>query len=197
VALSPHLGNAVIGAIAVDGGVETDETTAANNSTSDDLTLLPSVPEVGDYYVVMGSFKFNVMKLNVSSPISVYFALGGGSLALAWEYWNSSAWATATVSDSTLSLAKGGPRKIFLNPPTDWALKTIQGHEGYPLRFRVTAFTQGTQWSQPLGAQAWIDEAQYLNFGGSRFLSELATKEVWWGHTQKSWINYKKARPGH
>jgi len=34
------------GAVADDGGTQTDETTAANDATTDDMTLLPASPAV-------------------------------------------------------------------------------------------------------------------------------------------------------
>jgi len=55
------IGSPVGGAIADDGGVQTDETVPANNDTASDMTLLPVVPAVDDAYY-FGQYRLGVLE---------------------------------------------------------------------------------------------------------------------------------------
>lgn len=136
------------GAVADDGGVETDETAEAQNPTVDDMTLLPAGPAVGDAYDFGFMNKFSVARLNVSTP-------GVGVWTITWKYWNGAAWADLSgVDDGTSGFTVGGTNDVSFTVPGDWALTTIQGMNLYWIRAEVTAYTSIT--TQPLGAQAWV-----------------------------------------
>lgn len=146
---------AMQGAVADDGGVETDETTASNNATANDMTLLPVVPVTGDAYNFGAKNPFWKLTLNIGTP-------GVGTWTIAWQYWNG-AWTTipsAGFSDGTKAFqASAGNRDVVFTPPSDWTTKTIQGISGYFIRADV-AFTSIT--TQPKGTQAWVWE-QLMN----------------------------------
>ena len=139
------------GAIADDGGVQTVQTTAANNDTANDMTLLPAVPVVDDAYYFGGvtDRKWGVLGLNVGQN-------GVGTWTVTWEYWNGTIWAALTgVSDGSSGFTAGtGVRKVTWTIPTDWATSTIQTISAYWVRARVSSFTSVT--TQPLGTRSFV-----------------------------------------
>jgi len=139
----------VDGAVADDGGVQTDETAAARNATVDDMTLLPAAPAVDDAYYLGFNYKADWFWVNISTA-------GVGNWALAHEYYNGVGWsACVDIIDETLEWTASGTKKIQHTPQGDWALTTIQGMNLYWIRARVSGFVNIT--TQPLGAQAWCE----------------------------------------
>jgi hypothetical protein len=143
-------------AIADDGGVFTDETTAANEATANDMTLLPAVPVASDGYYFGSAQQFRRLDVNVST-------VGTGTYTLAYEYWNGSIWTSLTVVDGTTNFKSSGVNTITFTPPGDWAATTVnsQGPFFY-IRNRVDA---GTTTAIPLGqiASTHIGQALYTS----------------------------------
>jgi len=138
------------GAVADDGGVQTDETTAANDATINDMTLLPAVPAVGDaYYFGHATEMFSKLKLKIGTA-------GAGVWTITWEYWNGSAWtALSGVTDGTTHFrATAGDHEVTFTLPSNWAKTTIEAINAYWIRARVSAYTSIT--TQPKGTQSWI-----------------------------------------
>lgn len=139
---------AVDGAIADDGGVQTDETTEANSPAANDMTLLPAVPAVNDAYYFGLATKWNWLALNIGTP-------GVGVWTIVWEYWNGSTWATLPGAyDTSNGFRNGGYQSVGFHQPGDWATSTILLLDFYWIRARISAYTSVT--TQPLGTQAWI-----------------------------------------
>ena len=141
----------VDGAGADDGGVQTDETVAAQNPTANDMTLLPVAPVVNDAYYFGFSRLWDLLWLNVGTA-------GVGVWTLAWEYWNGTAWtALSDVVDDTTAFTMAGTKKVGFTRPGDWVLSTILTMNLYWIRARVSSLTGMT--TQPLGTQAWCEAA--------------------------------------
>jgi hypothetical protein len=142
-------------AVADDGGVQTNETAAANNDTANDMTLLPAVPEVGDVYYFAYSSTFPAVHLKQDTP-------GVGVWSTLWEYWDGSSWAMLPgVSDPSNGFrpASAGTYRISWDIPGDWAQGMVAGLGPYYwARCRVDAFTSIT--AQPKGTRAWIESAR-------------------------------------
>ena len=137
----------VDGAVADDGGVQTDETAAAREATPDDMTLLPAAPAVDDAYYLGFNYKAAVFYVNVTTS-------GIGNWGLAHEYYDGVGWsACVDILDGTQEWTVAGTGRISHTPQGDWALTTIQGHNLYWIRARVSSFNNIT--TQPLGGQAW------------------------------------------
>lgn len=137
----------VDGGVADDGGVETDETTAARNATANDMTLLPATPVVGDAYMFGCDYKADRIWINIGTA-------GAGTWTLTMKYWNGSAWAACVdQEESSSQFMDAGLCYWQHTPQSDWALKTIQGMNLYWLRIEVTNYVSIT--TQPLGTQAW------------------------------------------
>jgi hypothetical protein len=141
--------SAVKGAIADDGGVQTVQTTAANNATTNDMTLLPAVPATNDAYYFGSDEPFYRLIVNVGQN-------GAGVWTILWEYYNGSGWATIPdVNDGTNGFRAGtGNLNVTFSPPSSWAAYTIQNISAFWVRARVSAYTSVT--TQPLGTQAWV-----------------------------------------
>lgn len=137
------------GAVADDGGAQTDETTAANNDTTNDMTLLPATPAINDaYYFGWSTGTFPKMRLIVSTA-------GAGVWNFAWEYWDGTGWSSLPgMVDPTNSFRVSGTHKLSWTVPGDWAITTIMTINAYWIRARVSDYTSIT--TQPKGQRAWI-----------------------------------------
>lgn len=138
------------GAVVDDGGVQVNETTAANNSISNDMTLLPAVPAQNDAHYFGYSALWDYLRLKMDTP-------GVGTWTINWEYWNGAAWLSlGGISDPTSGFRPPatGEYEIAFTRPADWATLVVSGLTLYWIRGRVSAFTSIT--TQPTGTQAWI-----------------------------------------
>ncbi|AGG05927.1 hypothetical protein [Dehalococcoides mccartyi] len=166
VALSPSLdapvpaisGQAAIGAplggaVADDGGVQTNETAPANNDAANDMTLLPSAPAVNDSYYFGRPTLWDWLELRMGTA-------GNGTWDIAWEYWNGAAWLPLPdVIDNTSGLKVSGTRLMTFTRPLDWAQNTISGISNqYWVRARVSVYVSIV--TQPKGTRAfaWIKQ---------------------------------------
>lgn len=150
-AVSGHaaIGAPVGGAVADDGGVQTDETVAANNDTASDMTLLPAVPAVDDGYYFGRASIWEWLELRMGTA-------GIGTWDINWEYWNGSSWSPlSNVIDGTIGFRATGTRLVTFTMPLDWAQTTVGGIASlYWIRARVSAYTSIV--TQPKGTRAFI-----------------------------------------
>lgn len=139
----------VDGAVADDGGAQTDETTEAQSIAAGDMTLLPATPAVNDAYYFGADATFQILYVNISTA-------GAGTWTITWEYWNGSSWAEPSiVVDSTTSFKAGtGLKNVVFSGTSGWVTTAVDGITKYWLRGRVSAYTSIT--TQPLGTQAWV-----------------------------------------
>ena len=150
---------AVGGAVADDGGVETDETTEANEDTADDMTLTPAAPVSGDAFYVGFKRPFSAILLNVST------AADCDSFTIQWEYsTGSDNWsALSGITDSTNNYRTAGINTIKWTVPSDWATDEVGSISGlYWARGRYLSSIGFV--SSPKGQQVWI-EGTYLGVG--------------------------------
>ncbi len=135
------------GAVADDGGAQTDETTEANSDTADDMTLLPSIPAVNDAYYFGYPSLWDWLELRAGTA-------GIGTWDIAWEYWNGSWVALSDVIDNTSGFRVDGIRLVTFTRLLDWAQTTVGGIAGqYWIRARVSAYTSVV--TQPKGTRAF------------------------------------------
>lgn len=141
---------AVEGAVADDGASLTDETANANSAATDDMTLLPAEPAVGDAYDFGFAVPANRLRLKIHTP-------GEGTWTIVWKYWDGSAWSNLSgVTDGTEAFkAAAGDHDVVFTQPVDWAESTIETITSYWIRAEVTAYTDISV--QPKGSQAWVD----------------------------------------
>jgi hypothetical protein len=143
-------------AYADDGAAFTDDTVAANNTTTNDMTLLPAVPAVEDaYYFGRADETFSTLQLNIGTA-------GEGVWTILWEYYDSvtAAWRTCEdIVDGTSAFeATAGWHDVTHTIQTGavhaWGTTEINGATAYWLRARVSAYTSIV--TQPKGTQAWV-----------------------------------------
>jgi hypothetical protein len=141
-------GNPLSGAVSDDGGVQVDETSAANNDASDDMTLLPAVPAVDDAYYFGLGILWDYLRINIGTS-------GVGVWTLSWEYWNGSSWsALPDVTDGTSAFTLAGWREVNFTRPADWATTTIGGiADLYWIRAKVSSYDSII--AQPKGNRAF------------------------------------------
>ena len=147
--LAEKIKEGVDAAIEDDGGVQAYDTVDANNATTNDMTLQPAVPVVGDAYYFGYRYPFNGLTIKYSTA-----ANAGHTHAV--EYYNGTAWvAVSGLTDPTSAFtAAAGTYNITWTRPKDWAKTTVLGANFYWIRCRVTAIP-----ATPTGAagdQAWI-----------------------------------------
>ena len=136
---------------AADATVFVDETAKANDTTADDMTLLPATPEAEDAYYFGLDTKFSTLQLNIGIP-----AVNAAGV-ITWEYGTGpSAWTTCTaISDGTTNFtASAGWHDVTHTVQAGWVKNTIDGDEAYWLRARLS--TVGAQSQQPKGTQCWV-----------------------------------------
>ena len=133
-------------------GTFTDQTTAANNVTANDMTLIRAVPAVNDAYYFGNAATFKALGLHLGTT-------GTGVWTITWEYWNGAAWtALSGVLDRTINPAGGNTGGLTLSgsvsftQPPDWATTTVDGIAAFWIRARLSAFTSVTL--LPIGSQA-------------------------------------------
>ncbi len=146
----------VSGAIAGDAAVFTDETAAAINTTVNDMTLLPAVPEVNDAYYFFYSTAFNAVVVRIGTA-------GAGVWTVVWEYYDSgtSTWtALAGVSDGTVGFtAAAGDKSVTFTKPATMGSVTVGAVTGYAVRARVSSYTSIV--TQPKGTRAWVSDSAF------------------------------------
>tara|TARA_Y100000310_G_scaffold345020_1_gene461227 strand:- start:3493 stop:4974 length:1482 start_codon:yes stop_codon:yes gene_type:complete len=137
-------GSACAAAILDDGGAFTDYTTEADNSTADNVFMLPAVPAVNDAFYFGSSTRFNTISIDLTT-------VGAGTWTLAWAYWNGSSWAvidTIASSPVDISTFTKGELQVVRMPDTissTWATTTINGQGPfYYLKVTVSAYTSIT-----------------------------------------------------
>jgi len=142
-------GEPVGGAVADDGGVQTNETSAANNDTTNDMTLLPAVPAADDAYYFGHASPWDWLELRMGTA-------GNGIWTVVWEYWNASAWsALPSLNDGTSGFVLSGTRQVTFTRPGDWAQTTVGGIVNlYWIRARVSGYTSIV--TQPKGNRAFV-----------------------------------------
>ena len=114
-----------------------DSTTAARNTTTNDVFLLPAIVDagLGDIFYV-GSFKtFDAVLFQIGTA-------GAGTWTITWEYWSGAAWTgLSNVVDGTNGFRNGGTRSVSFDLPTNWAQNNVDGTTTFWIRGRVSAFT--------------------------------------------------------
>lgn len=134
-----YLADTVDLALADDGGSFTDETTEANDASTDDVTLLPAAEATSDAYYFGERYKFGQLYITIGQA--------GVGNTIVWEYYNGSTWATVPgLTDGTSGLTAGtSSYAVSFTPPTDWARTTVDGKRAYWIRIRCTAASFTTQ----------------------------------------------------
>jgi hypothetical protein len=162
----------IAAAVADDGGALTDETEAGRRrSTTNDVTLFPTVPVVNvDQYYFGGLTKFSKLIVRVGTA-------GVGTYVLTWEYWNGS-WVTLTTTQAD-DFKATGPNEIRFAAPGDWATTSVNGQGPY---FYIRArWTSGTMTTSPIGNNASMNVTKYLPFQQANTItaSGLSVTAVW------------------
>lgn len=159
----------VQGAVADDGGAQTDQTTEANDDTPNDMDLfpqLPDVPAVGDAYYFGGAWLFQQLSLNIGTA----GVKGPGSWTIVWEYYDreTAGWVSLAaygITDNTSEFTVAGTSTVTFTPPTTWASSDVAGITAYWIRARISAVATpiGTA---PLGTQAWVTDSIDIDVDG-------------------------------
>jgi hypothetical protein len=132
------------------GGTYTDETTAANNDTTNDMTLTSASPVSSDVYYFGSKFQFGSLDLLVSTV--------GSTFTVLWEYYGSGGWTSLSgVIDKTNHYRNLGLNRVSWTWPSDWAQEEIGTTTKYGPYYWVRANLQTTGGTQAKGQRAWIN----------------------------------------
>lgn len=142
-----------------DGGVFTDQTTAAqDHSTLDDMTLLPATAAAADAYYFTLDDPFTTIRLQMSTA-------GVGDWTLVWEYFDGTSFvALSNLVDPSDSFRLTGSHDITFDEPEVWPKSTVNSVFGRHVRARVTAVTTTTV--QPLAAGVRLTRSVIDQFDG-------------------------------
>lgn len=157
-----------------------DETTDANDAGAGDWAIFPTAEAVGDYMLIGQTVPFASITFSCAGGTA---GVDGGSLALAYEFWDGAAWtALSGVTDGTTMFTAGATAgQVFsFTQPSTWAQVAINGSDPlYYIRFRITA---GSYSTNPLYTLGFVTgDASW-----AAALSAIAAVEgddAWYGHT--------------
>jgi len=143
--------------IAVDGfvshqqtpPVDTDETAAANNSTPNDMDLLPAL------LTAAGDGSLFGLNAPFDSVVLIVGQVGIGTYQITWKYWNGTSFVPATILYNDADFKTVGIQRVTIKIPNDWAMVSIGGINAYWLKAEANG---GTMTQQPLGTQVWIGQ---------------------------------------
>ena len=139
------------GAVSIDGAVETDDTTDANDAGANDMELLPAIPVTGDAYCFGFDHQAKGIRVNIGTA---GVDGGGGVYTITWKYsQGADAWANlAGVTDGTNGFHNAGVCEVTYTVPVDWATDEVGGITAYWVKAVSTIGEIGTI---PVGTQAW------------------------------------------
>jgi len=170
------------GAVADDGGAETDEITEASSAAANDMTLLPAVPVVNDAYYFGFDDQAGALTLNVGT--AAVFGVAG-NIILTWEYsQGADAWAAlAGVTDGTNIYRNAGTNNVEWTIPGDWATDEVGAISGkYWVRARLSTYVAVN--TVPIGTQAWYYKT-YLGAGKITIEDPDAT-DIFYGRIKRA-----------
>ena len=204
-ALTKTLASAVL-CITDDGGSYVNETTPANEATTDDVEVLPATPAVDDAaYFGIAAQTFDQIDFSTSTQ-------GDGVWTIEWQYWDGSAWsALSDVVDGTSAFTSAtGLANVAFTIPGDWEKNTVDNVLAYWVRANVTAYTSvvtapklGQVWINTL-APTWADETADMTDAGAGDVQLLPLHPqvgdgVYLGYSEqfcKIKLTYSQARTG-
>lgn len=129
-----------------------DETVPFNDATDADWDVLPAADAAGNYAAIGMAAPFGGLTLDNLNGTA------GVAGAVAWEYWNGSAWAALTgVTDGTsgFTVAVSDGQTVTWTVPTDWADVALNGET--TARFYVRAVSDGNYSTLPVYDQGFVD----------------------------------------
>ena len=139
-----------------DGGAFTDYSTeAAEESTLNDVFLLPTIPATSDAFYFGANYQFNRLAIKLDTA-------GVGTWTIVWEYSQAGAnWATLSFSVQEITDFTETEKTFIQNIfeiPSDWVIKDGANHvnnvtTNYWVRARVSAYSSVT--TQPKASACW------------------------------------------
>ncbi|MAH50028.1 hypothetical protein CMI37_29685 [Candidatus Pacearchaeota archaeon] len=170
----------VLGALyyATTTATTTDWTTPANETTADDVTLLPSTVSVEDSFYFVADHPFRLAWLNISTAGS----RATDPWVLNWEYFGaSSTWySLQNLQDGTQSFGVLGRNAVSWDMPLDFATTTIGAATGYAVRARVLDIGSGS-FVEPLATQLWYEIGEWYVFNAAVGIGSNAGYDLWLG----------------
>jgi hypothetical protein len=150
-----------------DGGAFTDESSAAQSSTADDVHPVPAIPSQNDAaYFYMPAANSKTLYINITTK-------GVGTWTVTWEFYNGSGWVSLVgINDGTQSWLVGSTGWKTVSWTSTLSSVTVNSRAGFWVRARVSAYTAVT--TQPLVGQVY-------GYGTTDNYSATVTKYVGWG----------------
>lgn len=143
------------GAVQDDGGAFTEYTTAAQNTTTNDVQVIPAAAAVNDAVYFGCDNPCRIVTFDISQA-------GVGTWTITYEYWDGDSYEALTnVADRTTNFTTLGRNTVSWDMPTDWVTQTVTGSSvnSFWGRGRVSAFTSET--TQPLASQVFYENGQW------------------------------------
>lgn len=148
--------------VADDGGVQVDETLEGSDSTTNDMTILPTTPVANDQYFFGHQEEFTRLKLDISTALAQ-----SSAPTITWQYWNGAWVALSGVVDGTSGFENTGENIVSWTAPGDWATTTVNG-QGPLFYVRARLTTLGTITTAPIGRKVTLDVSRYLPYDADR-----------------------------
>lgn len=159
--------------VAAGGPTFVDQTTGFNDATNANCTPFPAVEATGDYFAIGYSTRFTGAKFDYLNGTA---GVGG---AVAWEYWNGSAWTALTgVADATngFTAAAADALEVTWDTPTNWVANTLNG--AGPM-FYVRAKVSSTYSTNPVIDQGFVRHIRTFRFNSTLLTGSGANSYPW------------------
>lgn len=164
----------------VTGPTFVDETTDANDAGAGDWTIFAASEAVGDYMAIGCAVPFSSITFSSAGGTA---GVDGGSLALAFEFWDGAAWSalSGVVDGTSMFTAVAGAGQVFsFTQPSTWAATALNGSDPlYYVRWRITA---GSYSTDPVYTSGFVTgDASWP--AALSAIEAVAGADAWYGHT--------------
>jgi len=121
-----------------DGGVFTDDTRDANDSTANNACFFPACPAACDAALFGMNERFSLLKINTGTA-------GVGTYTVTWEYSTCAGFSALTdLTDGTTNFKTSGCQTVSYAIPDDWIATAIDCDTRYWIRARIDCGTTTT-----------------------------------------------------
>jgi hypothetical protein len=181
VSVRARYSGAPIAAVQEDNGTgNTNYTTESNDSTANNVILMPTTEALNDAFYVGMLDEFSELLFTINSGQG-----RAGTWSVTWEYWNGSSWASlAGVTDGSNSFATTGCPAVSWTIPGDWSTTTVSGTGVtttalYYVRARISSFTSAG--AGPTATKIRGNPTKYLPFTTSTSIEStgLSIPAIW------------------
>ena len=135
-----------------------NQSSAARNSTANDVQVMLPAAGVEDHYYFGADHPFDILTIEVGTA-------GDWEGTLQWEYWDSLSSTYTPLSnvvDNTNGFRNSGIESVSWTSPANWTATTTASLEAFYVRTTFTAITSQT--ITPIASQVWYETGRWWTY---------------------------------